>query len=617
MCGFLGITGNNNFSDYSFNIAFNKLTHRGPDESRIITDNIVKLGFKRLKILDLSKNGSQPMSNINEGISIVFNGEIYNYKLIKKEMTDRGVKFFGSSDTEVLLNYYIFLGRDINLLLKNCNGMFSFALIDRFKKKIYIVRDRLGVKPLYYFVDKQKLIFSSEIKSIKYLIQKQIFNSDEAIYAYLKLGFIPTWLSIYKEIKAVHPGEFGEWDIVSKSLNFNKYWSTAIYNKRLKPCKIELKEKIKEILLDATKIRLNSDVPIGIFLSGGIDSGLVAASVKRLNFKNIKAHTIRFAGSDNDETELARTTANFLGLDLRIHEANVITLEDIKSNIKHFDYPFADPSSIVTDLICKKASKESTVVLTGDGGDEAFGGYREYIKLMKYNWVNNIPDKLLKKISILLSIIPNKRIRRISNRLNLNKISRIMWTHIYPFDDDLEYLLDKNFLSDNKFNAEIINMFADCKNENDYLNIAQTADLNCYLPSNVLIKTDMMSMKNSIELRSPFLDYRLIELGLSLPAKYKVNKNISKSILRDIAKDWLPSEVCTSAKRGFGVPLEKLLIKNKSLSEQVIDQIMCIEKYKFFSIKKLKKYLENKNFSNSYLRTIYKLYCLGVFLDNQ
>ena len=611
MCGFLGIAGKNNISEDLFINAFNKINHRGPDESTIFTDINLKLGFKRLKILDLSKNGRQPMSSKDKSTTIIFNGEIYNYQSIKNVLIKSGTKFNGNSDTEVLLNYYIFLERDIEKLIKNCNGMFSFAIVDRIKKKIYFVRDRLGVKPLYYFQDEYKIIFSSEIKSIKYLI-KDANVSKKAISAYLALGFVPPWLSIFREIKSINPGEYAVWDIVKKKLKINKYWFP-------KPTKLnddynltEWKELIKKELLDATKIRLNSDVPIGLFLSGGIDSGLVAAAVSKLGFKDLNVHTVSFKDSDKDESNLAKKTANHLGLRLKIHNIDQITLSDIKSSIQHFDQPFADPSLIVTDLICRKTFQNSTtVVLTGDGGDEGFCGYREYLKLVKYNSLNILPDILLNNLGRVISWIPSKKIKIISNRLKLNKISRVMWTHVYPFDDNLSKLFE------NKFNFNEAEEFLNHNKKYDNLTVSQITDLNCYLPSNVLKKTDMMSMKNSIELRSPFLDYRLVELGLSIPKKYKIQNNKTKYILREIAKDWLPEEISKSEKKGFGVPLDQLFLTNNNYSQEVIDQILKLNNYKIFDKNKLNSYLQKKDFSSSNLKSIYKLFCLSVFLEKK
>lgn len=617
MCGFLGVAGKNNISEDLFINAFDKIKHRGPDESIIFTDVNLKLGFKRLKILDLSENGRQPMSSSDKSITIIFNGEIYNYSNIKNTLLKSGIKFNGKSDTEVLLNYYIFLERDIDKLLKNCNGMFSFAIVDRVKEKIYFARDRLGVKPLYYFQDENKIIFSSEIKSIKHLI-KNFDISKKAISAYLSLGFIPPWLSIFREVKSINPGEYAIWNFVKKTLKINKYWSP-------RPTKLnndynltEWKELIKNELLDATKIRLNSDVPIGLFLSGGIDSGLVAAAVSKLGFKDLNVHTVRFKDSDRDESNLAKKTANHLGLKLKIHDIDQITLSDIKSSIQHFDQPFADPSLIVTDLICRKTFQNSTtVVLTGDGGDEGFCGYREYLKLAKYNSFNKLPDTLLNNLGRVLSWIPNQKIKIISNRLKLNKISRVMWTHVYPFDDNLSKLLDNKFKIKNKFNFNEAEEFFNYNKKYDNLTISQIADLNCYLPSNVLKKTDMMSMKNSIELRSPFLDYRLVELGLSIPQEYKIQNNKTKYILREIAKDWLPEEISKSKKKGFGVPLDQLFLTNNNYSEEVIDQIIKLNNYNFFNKSKFNSYLQKKDFSSTNLKSIYKLFCLSVFLETK
>lgn len=617
MCGYLGIAGNIGINEKIFFESFNLIEHRGPDESKIFSDKYIKLGFKRLKILDLSETGSQPMSSSDTSTTIVFNGEIYNYNNIRDKLKIAGIKFNGTSDTEVLLNFYLYLNRNIDSLLKNINGMFAFSLIDRKKKKIYHVRDRLGVKPLYFSYDNEKIVFSSEIKAIKNLV-RNFKISQSAISAYLSIGFVPPWLSTYDQIQSVNPGEYIEWDLVKKNLNTKKYWSPKV-NKSFQVSSLnEAKSLLKKELIEATNIRLNSDVPIGLFLSGGIDSGLVAAAVSKLGHKDIVAHTVRFKNTNNDESFLAQKTADLLGINLKIHEMDEITLHDIINAIKHFDEPFADPSLIVTDLICKKTLQNSaTVVLTGDGGDESFCGYREYKKLINSNWINNFPDKFLNNFGKFISFIPNKKFKILSNRLQLSEIPRVMWSHIYPFDDNLNKLLNDNLKIEHKFNPNFIENFCLNTNHINQLCKAQIADLNCYLPNNVLKKTDMMSMKNSIELRSPFLDYKIVQLGLSLPTKYKIHSNKSKYILREIAKDWLPIEVALGKKRGFGVPLEKIFVKNENFSKDVIQQILKLKKYNYFNYQKLERYLLKKDFSSSNLRSIYKLFCLSVFFENK
>ena len=618
MCGYLGIVGNNIINGDAFNSALNKLQHRGPDESKILTGETFNIGFKRLKILDLSENGSQPMSSVDSNVTIVFNGEIYNYKFIKEILTKSGINFKGSSDTEVLLNYYIYLNGDVETLIKKCNGMFSFVIMDRTKKKIYFVRDRLGVKPLYYCCNKENIIFSSEIKSIKNLIKNKINISNHAISAYLDLGFVPPWLNTYKEIKSINAGNYGEWDVDKKSLKIKPYWSPIVTRTNNEYSLDEWKKKIKEIILDATKIRLNADVPVGLFLSGGIDSGLVAASVSKLGFKDVIAHTVRFKDSPNDESYLAQKTANYLGLKLKIHDANSITFDEIKSSIQQFDEPFADPSAVITDLICKKTNESSTtVVLTGDGGDESFCGYREYVKLVKYNWINNLPDQYLNLAGMLISKLPNQRIKIISNRLRLKKALRTMWTHVYPFDENLKKLQKHEFRLNNNFDPGMIETFCDNIEKDNNLKIAQIADLLCYLPNDVLKKTDMMSMKNSIELRSPLLDYRLVEVGLSMPSKYKIKNNKTKFVLREISKEWLPKEVSLASKKGFGVPLNKLFIKFDRIKDEVKNQILKLNDFDFFYKEKLENFICAKNLNNSNLNSIYKLFCLSIFLEKK
>jgi len=613
MCGFLGQAGLAQINKPNLIKGLAEIEHRGPDETKYQINTNWALGFNRLRILDLSSHGSQPMSNLNKDVTITFNGEIYNFLDLKKDLESSGYVLNGGSDTEVLLNYYNYVNRDILRLLNKCNGMFAFSIIDTSKKKLFIARDRLGVKPLFYSKTKNSIFFSSEIKALKKILPNQPSISKEAVLAYLKLGFVPSWLSIFNEIKSLKPGSYGVFDFETGSFKISKYWKPQpkeeLQNKSLNEYKI----KANEILEDATKIRLNSDVPISLFLSGGIDSGLVAAKISSLGFSNkIFANTIRFPHWHNDESQLAQETADYLGIKLFIHDAKPLNIKKLVDIVGHFDEPFADQSALVTSLVSAEASKYSTVILTGDGGDESFGGYREYIHSRIYNYFSLFPDLFLKIIGTSLSKFKSEYFSRLGSRLALSNNARSGWTHIYPSDNTLQNFLSKEWINDIIFNAEEIVERFELKNFNDALLKAQAADLNIYLPDNVLKKVDMMSMKHSIEVRSPLLDYRMVELGMSLPSHLKINKGRTKYFLRELSKDMLPENILKAPKKGFGIPLQDYLFEKGKINKDIADRIELLGETNIFNKDTFKRKIFSTKSNPIYL---FRLLCLQIWYE--
>ena len=613
MCGFLGQAGLAQINKTNLINGLAEIEHRGPDETKYQINKNWALGFNRLRILDLSSHGSQPMSNLNKDVIITFNGQIYNFLDLRKDLEASGYVLNGGSDTEVLLNYYNYVNRDIVSLLNKCNGMFAFSIIDTSKKKLFIARDRLGVKPLFYSKTKNSIFFSSEIKALKKILPNLPTLSKEAVLAYLKLGFVPGWLSIYDEIKSLKPGSYGVYDFETGSLKISKYWKPKskenLQNKSLNEYKIIA----NEILEDATKIRLNSDVPISLFLSGGIDSGLVASKISSIgSSSDIFANTIRFPDWKNDESKLAQETADFLGIKLLIHDAKPLDSQQLFDIIGHFDEPFADQSALVTSLVSSEASKNSTVILTGDGGDESFGGYREYKYSKILNYLSLFPDSFLKILGFSLSKKKDEFISRLGSRLRMTESARSGWTHIYPCDETLENILSAKWIHERSFNVEKIVSEFQLKNIDDALAKAQTVDLNVYLPDNVLKKVDMMSMKHSIEVRSPLLDYRLVELGLSLPHKFKINKGVTKYFLRSLAQDMLPKNITSAPKKGFGIPLKNYLFTDGVLNSQIKVRLARLSSSEIFNGDLLMKFINSSKANPLYL---YRLLCLQIWYE--
>ena len=612
MCGFVGCAGSSiNLKTGKLNDALDKIIHRGPDDRGIETGDWWCLGFQRLSILDLSQNGHQPMISQKGNTVITFNGELYNYNDIKQILISSNIRLKGDSDTEVLLEFYEYLNGDIESLLSKCNGMFAFIIVDKVRDKILLARDRLGVKPLYYSCIDNELVFGSEIKAMKGLISKTLTISNDAVFAYLRLGFVPSWECIYNEIKSLEPGHWAEWSCKDNKIKLHKYWMPNISKGILDNNPINT---LSELLEDATKIRLNSDVPVGVFLSGGIDSGLVASQIKKCGKNDVVAHTVRFPGWDNDESLLSQKTADFLGIDLKIYDADLPSMSKIVKLISHFDQPFSDPSAIATSLLCEEVSNDATVILSGDGGDEVFAGYREYPRALKYGWIDSIPDVISNPMGRLISLSCNRKVNNIGERLKLSSCVRSAWTHIYPSDDSLERLLTSKWTKYDKFNPEII-----CNNLSNYDNLsplrkAQLGDILLYLPDNVLRKVDRMSMSHSLEVRSPFLDYRMVEFGLSLPSKLKIKEGVGKQILRDFSMDRLPIKIQSAEKKGFGVPLEDYFINDGKINLFVKDSIIQLGNTDWFDKIKLISYMEDPDVAKE-IRNIYRLFCLSIWLQ--
>jgi asparagine synthase (glutamine-hydrolysing) len=615
MCGFIGLVGSVNSTDLEkIKFANQKIIHRGPNDDGIASGEWWGLGFRRLSVLDLSEIAHQPMKTSDGRAVIVFNGEIYNYLEIKNKLKSYGHKFKGSGDTEVLLALYQFYNGDIVKVLKRCNGMFAFALVDEERKKLIFARDRLGVKPLRFAKTKNGLVFSSEIKSILPFLGQSPNFSLKALLAFLRLGFIPSWLSIYEDIITLRPGHWGEWSLATKCLTINRYWSPKTDRVANARSEGDWVESSLSLLKDATKIRLNSDVPVGLFLSGGIDSGLVAALVKESGHSDIIAHHIRFPGWKNDESILAKKTAAHLDIPLQVHDAEIPSLDDIHNIVTAFDEPFADASAIVTSLVCEKASMASTVILSGDGGDESFGGYSEYSRIMKWQWIELLPNNYLRRIGNLFSQTNIGKLNRIGARISLNKDIRSAWSHVFPCDTTLENLMPVDCIKNYLFNPESLLNHVPLLGVKNALDRAQLTDMSVYMVDDVLKKVDMMSMKHSLEVRSPFLDYRLADLALSIPPAIRIKKREPKYVLRQIAKQYLPMDVIKAPKRGFGVPLKKYMFQNDSIRPEIKEMLFSLTSDNLFEKNKMEQFINKANYNSSIdANHIYRLFSLSIW----
>jgi len=591
MCGIFGIAlANSQISRELFEQSLNLIHHRGPDSTGIKHDDIinVSLGHKRLSIVDLTKMGSQPMSSADLSNEIIFNGEIYNFRELKLQLTSLGYSFKSQTDTEVLLYSYEEWGLHCVSRLK---GMFSLAIFDRKKKTIFLARDRVGEKPLFYSLYKNNFFFSSEIKPILNY-EKQLNKIDPCSFSYLfEHGFTKGDRSIFKNIHKLLPGHSLEFDLVNRSYKIINYWSIAkqIKSKILNApvCSEEkLVNKLEARLESAVKSQLYADVPIGVMLSGGLDSSLITAIASRFK-KNLNTFTVTFPGHGRfDESNHARLIAEKFNTNHFQVEAKEINPEIIERLAYFFDDPIFDSSMIPTYLVSKEISSNFKVALSGDGGDELFGGYNHYNRLLKLRAFSTfVPLSMRKYINNLAqNFMPiGSRGRKTIELFSTN------FHTSYPNMDEFfstkeqKYFFRNEFFDESKYN-----------NENNYLDVfdyplrAMLHDFKNYLPDDLLVKVDRASMANSIEVRAPFLDKDLVEFAFTeVPSSLKVTNQNQKILLKKLALKILPSTFSIDRKQGFSIPLGNFLLEKKwieyfsqTISDadpSLINQPKCIE----------------------------------------
>ncbi|HLT32502.1 MAG TPA: asparagine synthase (glutamine-hydrolyzing), partial [Aquaticitalea sp.] len=533
MCG-IYITNIPYNSDEILN-KLDSISFRGPDFTGIAKVNHLTFGHLRLSILDLDPRSHQPM--VFENLTIVFNGEIYNYKPIRKELQNLGYHFKTESDTEVLLVGYKHWKENI---LHKINGMFAFSIYDADTNKLFSARDRLGVKPFYYSWQNGEFEICSQIKPM--LTGKKI--NEEAVSLFLDCMFIPSPYTIAENVYKLPPGNFMIFDFNTSTLKVSEYWN-------LKPVKIkdisyeDAKQELHELLLDAVKIRLQSDVPIGSFLSGGIDSALVSSIAAKVSDSQISTFSIGFDDPNYDESKIAEQYAKILNTH---HTTTICSPRDILDLIPKlaevYDEPFADSSALPSLLLNKVTKHYVTVALSGDGGDESFIGYDHFDSLVRNKKIIDIPYPIRKILAhpTLLKLF-GMNSHRVKNALNTK-----------TENDFIENIFSrKGFLLKEKKQGWMKH-YQDYKHGSDIF-LQKAADLNIklWLENDSNVKVDRASMAYSVEVRSPFLDYRVIEYARTLPMHFKYEKGRQKRILRDILKEYLPEDLFNQPKRGFAV----------------------------------------------------------------
>ncbi|MEK9657111.1 MAG: asparagine synthase (glutamine-hydrolyzing) [bacterium] len=594
MCGIIGFIDFSNRLDKSSLISMTEtLHHRGPDDTghyfKTFENITIGLGHKRLSILDLSKNGHQPISNADANVTAVYNGEIYNFKEIRTELEKLGFKFNSNSDSEVLLNAYIKWG--INCLHRFV-GMFSFVILDESKQEVYFCRDRSGVKPFFYSNQGGTYLFGSELKA---LMRAPIFQKEldlSALALYFKYSFIPAPYTVFKNCFKIEPGHFLKINLKTKQTEYTKYWdSFDFYNKpKLDISYDEAKSILKTKLIEACNLRMISDVPVGIFLSSGYDSSLVAALLQSNASQKINTFTIGF-NRETDETADAQRIAEYLGTN---HHQQICSEKEALAILPElatiYDEPFADSSAVPTILVSRLAKKYVKVALSADGGDEIFCGYiNRYTKRLN----------LFKSIFYLNKLAPSLTKVGINgiSKLGLisERISRLQsLTQIKTLDELYEFKLEPSIFMPNEIEDIFLqkdidhyetnyHQFDKLNNSNDAINKFLAIDFKIGLTDDILQKVDRAAMSTSLESREPLMDHRIVEFVAQLPSNFKLHNRTTKYILKDIVHDYIPQHFMIQTKKGFGVPLDTWL--NGELSEQLDYYILgnTLKKYDIFN----------------------------------
>jgi len=607
MCGIVGFTS----FDKKENILNQMLevqAYRGPNDRGVWIENIndfyIHLGHNRLSIQDLSSHGHQPFISDCGNYIIVYNGEVYNFKSIREELKKLGYRFISESDTEVILYSYKEWGIDC---LKKFIGMFAFAILDKNQKKLLLTRDRAGVKPLYYYKINDIFLFSSELKSFhKYPQFKKELNKDILPY-YFQFGYIPAPYTIFKNTYKLEPGYYLEYNIENKDMNITQYWSVDKFyrEKKFDKSEAEILEDLEKLLTDAVEQRMVSDVPVGVFLSGGYDSSLVTALLSKNKNRKLHTFTIGFEDKKYNEANHAKVIAKHFNTNhTEYYVSEKEMLEKVEQLPFYYDEPFGDSSAIPTMIVSKLAKKDVTVALSADGGDEAFCGYSKYFFLGKFSNIfsSKLKNKLLKisldivnekSVEIINSLLPKQlkqtnlsdKYNKFKRAINSNSLEE-MFVSASSYVDKQEVskflrikqqnILYKKFIMDTKYS---------------FIEEMMRIDYKTFMVDDVLTKVDRATMSVSLEGREPLLDHRIIEYMAKVPISLKYKDNQGKYLARQILYKYIPKEILDKPKAGFQIPLsewiqnELKLLVDKYLDTSKIDT----ELFNVNEIEKIKK----------------------------
>jgi len=559
MCGICGF----NWNDQDLIAAMTReITHRGPDQEGTFTSNDVSLGHRRLSIIDLSQQGRQPMTNEDGSIHLVFNGEIYNFQELREELVHKGHIFVSHSDTEVIIHAYEEYGLEsINRL----RGMFAFALWDDRKKTLWLARDRIGIKPLYYYHKDKKIVFGSEIKAMLHESSISRTLNHNALYDYMGFEFVPAPATMFSDIHKIPAGHY----LVFREgqANLQRYWqlpmggSTLSYN--------EAVEREKELLESSVKSHLVSDVPLGVFLSGGLDSSALVAMMRRHISGPLRTFTIGYADKTFSEVEYAKQVAEHFETEHQVLIIDNMKADDVEKALWHLDEPMTDLSAIPLMLVCEQAKKHVTVCLSGEGGDESFAGYDRF-KASQLNRAYSLIPGVLRKhmIAKLVAALPDQPQKK--GAINMLKRfiegselpaegQHLRWQYFSNKEQDRQ-LFSKDFQSRVTFDPfrQIRDYAGHCPDA-DIINREVYLDMRFMMTDSVLMKVDKMSMASSLEIRVPLLDHVFVEFMATLPGNWKLKGLRTKHVFRSALEGILPDNIVNRGKQGYSLPVKNLL----------------------------------------------------------
>jgi asparagine synthase (glutamine-hydrolysing) len=591
-----------------------KIIHRGPDEDGFFVDENVALGMRRLSIIDLS-TGKQPITSADGKLLIVLNGEIYNYKELRKELVNKGCIFKTHTDTEVVLYMFQLYGEE---MLPRLRGMFAFCIYNLETKEIFIARDFFGIKPLYYLKKEGKILaFSSEIKSFLSFPGFKTVINDSAVYNYLSFQYNPLDETFFKSVFKLPPGHFMKVSAVNGKTEIKKYWSYEIkQNESLKES--ETSQKIYETVRDSVEHHMISDVPVGAFLSGGIDSSIIATLMQRIRVGNpsqiksqfdgarkIKTFTVGF--DTITESVEASETSDFLGTDhTEIKIGANEYFDNLKKAVYHFDEPVADPAAIGLYFVAREAKKHVKVVLSGEGADELFGGYNIYLEPYARQKLSWLPKSILKLIlKIPFEFRGKNYVHRASQELSDWYIGN---ASIFKRNER-----DLLWKKQHERRYSLTSLYEHTKDLSDSTQM-QYIDVQTWLVGDILQKADKMTMAHSLELRVPFLDKEVSNLASTLPDKFKWYKGKTKYLLREAFKDIIPETTRNRKKLGFPTPIRDWFTKDKQdIYDLILNNPYIKEHMNIPYIKNMIKDHIGKKADNS--RKIYLLLILALWYD--
>ncbi|WP_411895053.1 asparagine synthase (glutamine-hydrolyzing) [Winogradskyella sp. A2] len=580
MCGIYGST--KIYREQQVKDKLERTGYRGPDmmgwQYYEYDDCHLVFGHNRLAIIDLDSRSNQPFTYHNK-VEIVFNGEIYNFRNIRSALSKKGYTFHTLSDTEVICAAYLEYGTDC---VKHFNGMFAFVIFDIENRKLFGARDRLGQKPFYYYHNGLHFEFASQISSIQ-LHNQNLSVSRRSIEAYLTWDYIPDPYSIFNEIKKLKPGHTFTYNIANGQMHSECYWDIDFKNERpFLGDYNQAKSELKSLLSDAVKMRLFADVPVGVFLSGGVDSSLIAALATQTSDVMVKTFSVKFNEAGFDESSYAQKVADHLGTDHNVIECNYDEGLSLIENFHHYyDEPFADSSAIPSMLLSKHTKDYVTVALSGDAGDESFLGYGRYHWANTQSRIYKIPLPLRRALSKLLMLSKNYKANVISKALEIKDVNSGYMSVLNGVDQSwINSQSNHNLVEELKY--------LDHNNKN-LLERISDFDIKTYLNWDINTKVDRASMAFSLEVRAPLMDYRVVDFARSIPTDFKFNGNNQKRILKDVLYDYVPSQIFDRPKAGFTMPFSVWFRTNlkdyvmSELDDKGLEKIpgIDIEKVKF------------------------------------